>query len=263
MIVFAAFTPHSPLLLPSIGKEHLAKLEKTTSAIQHLKEDLYAAHPDTIVILSSHADHHEKAFSLNVHDAYSTDFSEFGDPALQRVFRPDMHLIDHIQRGLRRNDIPLSLYSDETLDFGAAVPLTLLTDETLDARIIPLSYSGMDARTHLRLGKELKEVLQHSTNRIALIGSGDLSHCLTSDSPAGLHPAGDQFDAMVQTSIQKMSATKLVNFDKETIDNAEQCAYEPLLMLLGALDGIQTDPEILSYEYPFGVGYLVAEFHLH
>jgi hypothetical protein len=34
------------------------------------------------------------------------------------------------------------------------------------------------------------------------------------------------------------------------------------LILLGLLDGLKTKPEVISYEGPFGVGYLVANYIL-
>jgi hypothetical protein len=34
-------------------------------------------------------------------------------------------------------------------------------------------------------------------------------------------------------------------------------------MLLGALEGVNWKPKVLSYEGPFGVGYLVADIRIH
>jgi len=48
--------------------------------------------------------------------------------------------------------------------------------------------------------------------------------------------------------------------DAELIERAGECGLRPSIMLLGALDGLKVKPEILSYEGPFGVGYLVASF---
>jgi hypothetical protein len=36
----------------------------------------------------------------------------------------------------------------------------------------------------------------------------------------------------------------------------------PVVILLGALNGLKVKPKILSYEGPFGVGYLVAYFEV-
>ena len=70
MIVFAAIAPHSPLLLPTIGKEHQKKLEKTLAAYRALEEDLYAAKPDTLVVYSPHGNVLKNAFSLFIAQKY-------------------------------------------------------------------------------------------------------------------------------------------------------------------------------------------------
>ena len=41
-------------------------------------------------------------------------------------------------------------------------------------------------------------------------------------------------------------------------EEAGECGYRSLVVALGALPG--TRPEVLSYEGPFGVGYMVARF---
>ena len=59
MIVFAAFTPHTPLLLPPIGKESLEKMSATADAMDRLGDELAEAKPDTIVMVSAHAAQHD------------------------------------------------------------------------------------------------------------------------------------------------------------------------------------------------------------
>jgi len=50
--------------------------------------------------------------------------------------------------------------------------------------------------------------------------------------------------------------------DKNLVEEAGECGYRSIIILLGALDGLDWKPEILSYEAPFGVGYLVANFKI-
>ena len=53
-----------------------------------------------------------------------------------------------------------------------------------------------------------------------------------------------------------------MKLDRLIVKEAKQCAYLPLLVLMGILEDISVRPEELSYEMPFGVGYLNAQFHL-
>lgn len=262
MLVHAAFTPHTPLLLPSIGKENVKRLQATTDAMKRIAEDLYVASPETIVIVSAHSAMHPSAFSVNLHDAYEVDLSEFGDLGTAREFLPDIALIDTMQRSLRRHQQPLTLDSDAALDYGTAVPLLLLTENLRNVRIVPISYSGLDAKAHFTFGRALKHVLADSSKRIALIASGDLSHALSSEAPAGHKPEGEQFDRAVRQALEQHSASALLTLDPAVVEAASECAYRPLLVFLGALERTHVDPEVLSYESPFGVGYLAAQFHV-
>ncbi len=262
MIVFAALTPHSPLLLPSVNKGKIGKVEKTRQAMAELADELHATHPEVIVVLSSHGVQYDNAFAVNLHDHYRVDLSSFGDLISNTVYFPDISLIDAIQRTLRKKHVPLVLGSQETLDYGAAVPLLLLTNGWKRTCIVPISYSGGTAKEHYQFGEALREVLESTTRRVAVIASGDQSHALETHSPAGYAKEGPAYDAAVQSSIVNKNTAALLSLDPEDVAAAKECSYRSLLMLLGVLEHANYDPVIDSYEAPFGVGYLVAHFTL-
>ncbi len=272
MIVFAAFTPHTPLLLPPIGKESLQKMSSTADAMDRLGDELAASKPDTIVIISAHATQHDGAFSANLHDSYLVDLRDFGDLTTAAEFEPNLSLIDAIQRAVRRAQIPFTLDSDATLDYGSAVPLVALDANHLlptpsvgsnsGCTIVPISFCNLSPKDHFAFGKTLKDVFANRKERIAVIASGDLSHALTSHAPAGFHREGEVFDAAVRQAVVQGSASQLLTIDEEVVEKAAECAYRSLLVLFGVLDQVPTEPEVLSYESPFGVGYLVAQFRL-
>jgi MEMO1 family protein len=260
MIVFAAFTPHTPLLVPTAGQGD--KLSRSIEAMRRLSEELYAAAPDTIVVLSSHGEDGAEAFSANLHDPYAAGLAAFGDHSPPKTFAPDLAFIDAMQRSLRRSSVPFTLDSAAELDHGAAVPLLLLTEPLPSVRIVPVSFSGLSPKDHLAFGRALKDVALHSPRRIALIASGDLSHALSSAAPAGYRPEGEEFDRLVRQAVEHVSSSQLLQMPALLVATAAECAYRPLLMLFGALEGLRVRPEILAYESPFGVGYLTAQFHL-
>lgn len=262
MIVFAAFTPHTPLLLASVGKEKHERFAATLTAMEQLAEDLYAARPDTVAVISSHAVRFENAFSINLHEHYRTDFSEFGDLVTVDEFEPDLALIDRVQRQCRSRGVPVTLNSSETLDYDTGVPLHLLMRPSLSARIVPISDSGLDAKSHFAFGRELKDVFLNSTERIAVIGSGDLSHCLSSESPQKRRKEGPAYDATVREAIKLHSASKLLALDPSFREAAAECSFEPLVILFGILERMNVRTRELSYESPFGVGHLVVDFGL-
>ena len=101
MITFAAFTPHSPLLLSSIGKENTKTLHTTLDAMQRVSEELYASHPDVLLTISTQRGAHQDAFSLNLHETYHLNFHEFGDRGTNTAFFTDLELASQIQRHMK------------------------------------------------------------------------------------------------------------------------------------------------------------------
>lgn len=262
MLVFAALTPSSPLLLPSIHKEKGVKLQKTLDAMQELAEDLYAAHPDVILLLSEHPTTYEDVFSINISDPYRFDVSAFGDLGFNKTLHPDIETIDRLQRHLRHQNQPITLTTDEALDHGSAVAIGLLTQQLPQVKLIPITYSSLDAKMHFQFGQALKDVLMDTEQRIAVIASGDLSHALESRSPAGFHKSGKWFDEKIQELVSQKNTAGLISLDQTMVEEAQQTVYQQLLILFGLLERISIKPHILSYEAPFGVGFMVANFIL-
>lgn len=260
MIVFAAIVPHSPLLIPSIGKDKLEALSKTTAALKEIEEALYLSKAETIVMISPHAQAYPDAFSANMAPKYRGSLKEFGDHETTIEAKGDFMVLDHVQRELRGANIPFTLTSEENLDYGITIPLLLLTKQMKDWKLIPLAPSLLDTQAHLDFGRGLKEVLHREETRIAFIASADLSHKLTADSPGGASIEGPAFDATIQTKVKSMDVQGLLALDPQAIEAAGQCGYRPVMTLLGLLGEINVTPQVLSYEAPFGVGYLTVKF---
>ncbi len=261
MICFAAFTPHSPLLVEQIGKENVKFLQKTRESMQKLTEAFARTEPEVVFLISAHSFMHETAFSINLHDEYAIDFRDFGDHSTSAYFEPDLELISAIQLSARTSEIPFVLESFASLDYGSGVPLSFLSKKRT-FKLVPISYCAADRKQHMAFGRILKDVAMQTHKRVAIIASGDLAHTLTTDAPMGYRKEGQQFDEAVQRSLEQFSASTLLNLQEKIVIQSEQCALRPLLILFGVLEKMQIKPKILSYEAPFGVGYLVAQFQL-
>jgi len=262
MIVFGAIIPHSPLLIPSIGKDHRKKLNKTLKACEQLEEALYLAKPDTICMIAPHGVRYPDAFSINMVAKYTGSLKSFGDHATTVHAKSDYLLIDHIQRKLRTERVPFTLTSNEELEYGFTVPLLLLTKNLEHWKLIPVSPSDHNGPAHFEFGRHLKRVLHSDMRRVAVIASADLSHSLSNEAPAGDKPEGHAFDESIQIAISEGNVESIVKMAPELINDASQCGYRPIVTLLGAMDGMNTKTTILSYEAPFGVGYLTTKFDL-
>ncbi len=257
MIVFAAVVPHSPLLLKGIGKDHTKKLAKTVAAMADIEQRLYLTRPDTLCIISPHGNVMPDAFGINLSAEYATSFKDLGDFKTSKTFRSDFMLIDRIQRSIRK-DLPLVLQSDENLDYGFGVPLHLLTEHIKNPAIIPITTAGLDYKVHFDFGKAMRDEMLNSNKRIAVIASSDLAHTLTKDAPGGFSKHGAEFDVKVQELLAHRNVPGLLQMDPGVCKAAKECGLRPMLVALGLLDGIDYTANILSYEGPFGIGYLVS-----
>jgi MEMO1 family protein len=261
MIVFAAIVPHSPLLVPTIGKEHREKLECTLRAYEEVGQALYGARPDTLIIFSPHGSRYADAFSGNVAPTFNGVLKEFGDHGTNVRASLDTYLLDHINRGLRKAGVPFTLTSQEELDYGYTVPLLFLT-QRVEQRygLVPLSPSLLSPEQHKRFGQELQQILQNETRRVALIASADLSHQVAKGKKSSVTQEGKAFDRLVRSCLNDGRYDALAEIDPALIEAARACGHKPITMLTGALSGMNLRPRELCYEAPFGVGYLTTIF---
>lgn len=261
-LVFAGITAHTPLLMTTIGKEGLSIIAKTKEAMLQLEQELYIAQPETIVVISPHGDSLPDALSINLNAKYVTNFEEFGDLVTRLEWKSDIMVIDRFREDFKEKHLPLVLGSSEHIDYGCAVPLYYLTQHLPNVRIVPLITSQLDMKTHHTFGKELKDEIMSSTKRIAVIASADLSHRVGENSPDGLSPRGVAFDEKVMEVITKHDPLSILDIDEEWIKESQACGAKVISTLCGMLDDVNHESKVLSYEKPFGVGYLVARMKI-
>ena len=262
MLVFAGLVPNSPILLSSINPDRIKEAEKTLRAIEEFAEELYSSQPDTLILLAEGQTMYPDAFSVDVADPFATDLSEFGDLRAGKTYHPDFGLIDRLQRAARKTESKISLTTDESLNFAAAVPLELLAGHLPAVRVVPIAPTQLPAKVHFEMGALIKDVAQEHHGRVAVIACGVLSHALSDESPAGMDPAGEKFDNRMWEILEQKNTAGLLQLDPELVHAAHDASYRQICMLFGVLEGINVTPHLLSYESPFGVGYAVAHFHL-
>lgn len=258
-LVFAAITPHPPMLIPSVGKERIEELTKTKEAMQLLERELYTTKPQRIIVISPHSSLYPDSFTINAHTNFESSFETFGDLTTRKEWIGCPDIGSKITHAAKMEHIPVQAMSEKKLDHGASVPLSYLTEHLPDVKILPIGFSGLDPQEHLRFGQLLKEVIMSSEKRVAVIASGDLSHSLTTMSPAGLNANGKKFDTSLCSALAKNDWEHIVNMDQTMIAEAEECGYRSILVLLGIIKDMDYTFTQYSYEHPFGIGYLVGE----
>ncbi|MFA6391325.1 MAG: AmmeMemoRadiSam system protein B [Patescibacteria group bacterium] len=261
-LIFSAITPHPPLLIPNVGRENLERVKKSEQALHSLANELYASKPDTVIIISPHAPISEDTFFINACEKFNCDFEDFGDFETSFSFKPDLELSANIKMRTQDEGIPLNLICESKLDHGCAVPLFYLMKNLKSVPIVPISFSFLDVKTHFEFGKLLQREIMKTNKRIAVIASGDLSHAITSEAPAGFNEKGKEFDEMIVDMLKNKQEQNILKLDPKFVEEAAECGYRSMVMLMGILKGINYRANVLAYEHPFGVGYLTCNFLL-
>lgn len=263
----ASLLPHSPLLIPEIGRANHALLNKTSVAYQQVAAEMKEAGIETVVIISPHGLSQENNFTLNVAPEMRLNFKDFGFIQRKNFLLGDSLLADQIKKHLGEigAETKLKLVSEADLDYGSAIPAYLLKGLLSDFRLIVLAPAeNLNLQEHFLFGKQLQEIFQAQEKPIAVIASGDLSHRLKRKSPGGYSPKGAKFDNKIieYLSEPKDAAENIFKLDAKLIKEAGECALKPIVILLGLISKLPTDPKILAYQTDFGIGYLSLDYKL-
>ncbi len=260
-LVFAGFVPHPPIIVAGIGQPNdLTLVAKTRQAMSRLAVLYRNAKPEITIIISPHSQLWPDYFLINSADKFHGSFAPFGHDEIRQEYAGSPNECAELYASVADKNIPVNLYKEPELDHGILVPLSFLESGSKPAQLIPLSYSFCSIEQHLEFGRCLREYCQKSTKRIALIASGDLSHRLFKGAPAGFSPHGKEFDQKIIELIGRRKYEAIASLDPDFIDAAGECGYRSLCILMGALESEPAQPNILSYEGPFGVGYAVIHF---
>ena len=270
MISYAALTPHPPILIPEIGGERLKEAQDSRGGMQAMARQLVESCPESLVFLTPHGNVFSDAISALGEATLQGDFSNFGVRGLGTSVKNDRELLAEIEKGTRQAGIPFLVIDEELahrnhlqsrLDHGILVPLHYLQKAGLpDLPVVAISIGYLSIMELYGFGILVRQAAESLGRNIAVIASGDMSHRLKDEGPYDYHPDGVRFDHQVRDLIAAGEVLSLLEMPENLRNNAGECGYRSLVMLLGALDGLRFSPQVFSYEGPFGVGYLVAGF---
>ncbi|MFW6113368.1 MAG: class III extradiol dioxygenase subunit B-like domain-containing protein [Actinomycetota bacterium] len=258
--------PHPPLLIPDIGGRELRKVQSTQSAMEKLGEEISNLDPDVLVMISPHTPMYRDTFTVKSGDVLEGSFASFGCPQVRISKRNDLELAKALKKAADEEGQPLvevgpdatGIYpKGEELDHGLLVPLYYL-DRHFETPIVSLSISGLDYRSHFRLGRTVAKKCVDTARKAVFVASGDLSHRLKPGAPAGYNPGGERFDRMIVDVASSGDFDSLCDIDESLVQEAGECGFRPIHTLWGALKNGPLKSSVFSYEGPFGVGYMVS-----
>src|SRR5688572_22559100 len=258
-IVFAGIAPHPPIMVPEVGREAIAEVRSSIDAMAELTERVIASGAETVILISPHAPLDPYAFVAYQGPKLFGDFSNFRAPSSMVTAELDSEVLDAITRYSARQSLEVLTLKNQNLDHGTAVPLYFLQRNGWHGRVVALGYSFRSTEDHLRFGRSIREAVDSVGRRVAFIASGDLSHRLKPEAPAGYYPDAHLFDEEVVGALQANEPQRIVEIDHGLRRIAGECGYRSMLVAIGAAEGLPLSCDVMSYESPFGVGYLVAQ----
>jgi len=255
--------PHPPIIIPEVGGSELKKIQGSVNALEKLGDIIKHIAPETLVVMSPHTPIYRSTFSIMTGNKLSGSFYEFRAPQVEIQSTPDNELARALMEIASREGIPLVESGGETmrgagwLDHGIMVPLYYLAPDSY--QLACLTISMLDYRMHYRLGTAIREAVEASGRNTVFIASGDLSHRLKPGAPAGYNPRGEEFDHAIGDIMSSGRFEDLFDLDPVLVEEAGECGLRSIFTLAGVVDGYSVDSHVLSYEGPFGVGYMVAQ----
>ena len=265
MVNWAVFSPHPPLLVPEIGGKMLTEVKTTQENLQRIFSQTESV--DTVIVITPHGFASRNNLTLVNDDQLRGQLMNFGGGCPVIELEVNKILSDMVSQTVEDLDIGVNTITsshinsrEELLDHGAYVPLYYALEKlVLKPEIVIVNPGLLPVPKLWETGCELAKNLQECGQKIGLIISGDLSHSLSYSAPAGYHPQAQSFDDKIYDILQNQSLTKLLQLPNELLENAAECGYRPLVLGSGIIGGKKGEQaEVLSYEAPFGVGYLVA-----
>jgi len=258
-IVFAGIVPHPPLLVPEVGGARVAKVAGSQGALREFSNRLVKTNPDTVVLISPHSPLDARVFTARASVELAGDFREFYAPEVRLAFQNDLELLRAIKAASSEEGVELrEIERDCPLDHGALVPLYYLKEAGWSGPLIVFGFTLQSNEKHLAFGRAISRAAEKLGRRVAVVASGDLSHRLIVGGPYEFEPTAHLFDELIVESITTGDADKALSVDPDLCERAGECGYRSIVIALGSVDKDPRDHQVLSYEGPFGVGYMVA-----
>lgn len=257
---------HAPIVIPSIGGDRAVECAATTEAMEAAAGAVAGSGAETVLVISPHTPRHREAYGYVVGETLRGDFSIFGVRGLEASFRADAAATAAVARQAEKAGLSVASVKVPNLDHGALVPLWFLRQAGYKGRVAVFGFpweAGPEASR--RFGEAMAAAMGSMADSDggqgrawALIASGDMSHALQHGAPAGFHPGAHAFDESVVACVREDRIGEVARIDPSLRNLAAEDVVDSLLTAEGALGANHTGARFLSYEAPFGVGYMVA-----
>jgi MEMO1 family protein len=258
-LVFAGIAPHPPIMVPEVGRDAIVDVRNSIDAMEILTERVIRSGAETVILISPHAPLERAGFVAYDGPQLHADFAEFRAPTATVEAELDDQLLREITHVAASRNLSTIRIKGRDLDHGTAVPLYFLQRYGWNGKVVALGYSFLSNEDHMRFGECIRQAIERLGRPVAFLASGDLSHRLKRGAPAGYNSQAHLFDEEVVDAIRSCQTERIVDLNPELRSLAGECGYRSMLVAIGVAQARERSCEVISYEAPFGVGYLVAQ----
>ncbi|MCL1908875.1 MAG: hypothetical protein FWG12_05860 [Holophagaceae bacterium] len=256
----AVFMCHAPIVIPSMGGGRADMCKATTEAMFKAAEEVAATKPDRVIVFDPHLSRYPISYAcINSPENIQGDFKAFGRPDIKIEFPSDQVFFEHLVNCAGKNQFALEGLWDDELSHGAAVPLWFLQAVGFHGAVCIIGFPWRSPqKAHTDFGRFLKRTCAQFDGATAIIASGDLSHRLQIGAPSGYNPRAYEFDKEFRERVEAGELFEASQIPVDLRDLAAEDSSESMAITAGAVGETVPNARLLSYEAPFGVGYLVA-----
>lgn len=261
-LVYACLTPHPPIIVPEVGGEDTSQVADTIQAMRELAAEMAARRPQALLVISPHTTIYRDAVAVLAGSEFRGDLGQFGARQVSFQVPAAGELAAAVVKQGRKKGISMVVVHESGLDHGVMVPLYFLHGAGLHLPVAVMGFGMLPIGQLYLLGMAINAAILETGSDVALVASGDMSHRLLPGAPAGFDPQGRAFDHRIREAVAGHRVEEILGLPEDLVERAGECGYRSLIMALGCLDAYRVEPKVMSYEGPFGVGYLVARWKI-
>ena len=232
-LVFAGICSHAPGIT---GRAHMAdaKLrEPLYLAYDYMREQLRSAKPDAVVVVA--AEHFANffmnnmpSFAVGMADRYSGPIEDPAWLGIPRTQIPGNAALSRELIGEIMQSVDIAFAEEWKFDHGIMVPLHFLTPE-YDLAVVPININCqgpplVPLHRVWAFGEALRRAADHVPQRLALIGTGGISHWPATPDSGRINETWDR--QLLQHWIHNDRDALLSYSDLETYRDAGQGGFE-------------------------------------
>ena len=245
-LVFAGIMSHGPGITARAERADPALRDPFYASLHRMRDAIEAARPDALIVIAAE---HFANFFMNNMPSYCVGMAEsyegpIEDPDWLRIPRrtvpgnPDLSR-RIIARVMHQVDVA---YAEEwKFDHGIMVPLNFLTPR-FDLAVIPVNINCQGPpltplHRAYEFGRALRAACDEAPERIALVGTGGISHWPATPNSGKINEAWDR--RFLEHWMRNDREALVAYSDEETLRDAGQGGFEirTLISVAGACEG--------------------------